>query len=167
VLLDADVIIDIHRLGIWEQITKRNKVYISSTILRKEVYFYEDEHGEPHTINLVKDVEINFQEVSTDVVSIQLFIKQFDRNIQDELHAGELEALSIIQNDRSLRFCTSDKMAIKAIGIIGLSSQGISFEELLKTSGITKKLEHKHTKEYFKKYLIEGSIIRIQRDKIQ
>ena len=58
-------------------------------------------------------------------------------------------------------------MAIKVIAIIGSSSQGISFEELLKTSGITKKLEYKHTNEYFKKYLREGSIIRIQSGRIK
>jgi len=98
---------------------------------------------------------------------IREFIKQFDKNIQEELHAGELEALSIIQNDKSLRFCTSDKMAIKAIALIGSSNQAISFEELLKTSGITKKLEYKHTNKYFKKYLVEGSIIRIQSGKIK
>lgn len=38
-----------------------------------------------------------------------------------------------------------------------------SFEKLLKSSGITKNLEQKHTENYFKKYLDEGSILRIQR----
>ncbi len=50
---------------------------------------------------------------------------------------------------------------------MGSSSQGISFEGLLKKSGITKKLENKHTNAYFKRYLGEGSIIRIQSGKIK
>lgn len=166
-LLDADVIIDLHRLGIWEQIIKGNQVKISSIILRDEAYFYEDEHGKRHNFDLLKDAGIKFQEASIEAVAMRVFIEQFDRNIQEELHPGELEALSIIQNDKSLHFCTSDKMAIKVIAIIGSSSQGISFEELLKTSGITKKLEYKHTNEYFKKYLREGSIIRIQSGRIK
>jgi len=167
VLLDADVIIDLHRFGIWEQIAKRNQVKISSIVLRQEAYFYEDEHGGQHKIDLLKNAGIKFQEVSIEATIMREFIKQFDRNIQEELHAGELEALCIIQNDKSLHFCTSDKVAIKAIALIGSGSQGISFEELLKTSGITKRLKYKHTNEYFKKYLEEGSIIRIQSGKIK
>jgi len=45
---------------------------------------------------------------------------------------------------------------------LGKREQGISFEKLLKSSGITKKLEFKHTEKFLKKYLDEGSIIRIQ-----
>jgi len=167
VLLDADVIIDLHRFGIWEQITKQNQINISSIILRQEAYFFEDEHGKRHNINLLRDTGIKFHEVSIDANSIREFLKQFDRNIQEELHPGELEALSIIQKDKSLYFCTSDKVAIRVIALIGSSSQGVSFEELLKKSGITKKLEYKHTNTYFKKYLGEGSIIRIQSGKIR
>lgn len=167
VLLDADVIIDLHRLGIWEQIVKRNQVKISSIILRQEVYFYEDEQGKRHNIDLLKDAGIKFQELSIEVTIMRDFIKQFDRNIQEELHPGELEALSIIQDDKGLCFCTSDKMAIKALALIGSSSQGISFEQLLKSSGIAKKIEYKHTIEYFKKSLGEGSIMRIQSGRIK
>lgn len=167
VLLDADVVIDLHRLGIWEQILKRNKVKISSIILRQEAYFYEDEQGRPHNINLLKDAGVKFQELSIEANIMREFIRQFDRNIQEELHPGEIEALSLIQGDKGLLFCTSDKMAIKTIALMGSSSQGISFESLLKTSGLTKKLEHRHTEEYFKKHLRDGSIMRIQGGRIK
>jgi hypothetical protein len=167
VLLDADVIIDLHRFGVWEQIIKKNRIIIPSTILRQEVYFFEDDHGRRHNIDLLKDAGIKFQEVSIEATTIREFIKQFERNIQEELHPGELEALSIIQNEKDYRFCTSDKVAIKALALVGSSTQGISYEELLKTSGLTKKLERKHTDTYFKNYLREGSIMRIQSGKIK
>ncbi len=165
VLLDADVIIDLHRFGIWEQILKKNQVNISSTILRQEAYFFEDDQDRRHNIDLIKDAGTKFQEVSIEATIMRDFIKQFDRNIQEELHAGELEALSIIQKDKNLHFCTADKMAIKVIALMGSRNQGISFEDLLKTSGIAKKLAYKHTNVYFKKYLDEGSIMRIQSGK--
>lgn len=43
VLLDADIIIDLHKFGIWEHIVKRNEILIPSTVLRREVYYYEDD----------------------------------------------------------------------------------------------------------------------------
>ncbi|MBA7661387.1 hypothetical protein ES703_69403 [subsurface metagenome] len=36
VLLDADVIMDMHRFNIWDEIVAKNKTYISSIILRQE-----------------------------------------------------------------------------------------------------------------------------------
>ena len=57
VLLDADVIIDLHGFGIWKQIIKKNNILISSIILRKEVYYYEDESGIRHHIDLSKDID--------------------------------------------------------------------------------------------------------------
>lgn len=97
ILLDADVIIDLHRLNVWNQVVKKNIIYISSIILRQEVHFFEDYNGVCHSIAL-----------------------------------------------------------------LGKKEQGISFEKLLKSSGLTKNLEFKHTEKCFRKYLDEGSIMRIQ-----
>ena len=41
-------------------------------------------------------------------------------------------------------------------------SSGISVENLLSKSGLSKKLERKHTEGYFKHWLKEGSIMKIQ-----
>lgn len=112
VLLDADVIIDLHQFGIWKNIVKKNKILISSIILRQEVYYYEDKSGIKHQIDLSTDIDDTIEEISVTA-----------------------EALSLFR----------------------------SFEMLLRTSGITKKLETKHTETYFKKYLDEGSILRIQK----
>ena len=83
--------------------------------------------------------------------------------IEEELDPGETEALKILNDRDDCFFCTCDKAAIKVISLLGKRDQGLSFEELLKSSGITKKLEKKHTEQYFRKYLDEGSILRIQR----
>jgi hypothetical protein len=56
-----------------------------------------------------------------------------------------------------------DKSAIKALALIDLAERGISFERLLKISGISiKKLEYRQTEAYFKRWLKEGSIMKIQ-----
>lgn len=162
VLLDADVIIDLHIFHIWNQIVDKNKIYISSIILRQEVYFYEDYERIRHNIDLRKDIGSKFCEIFVSAEDLKKFSQQFDQVFEVELHEGEKEALKILQDNNEILFCTFDKAAIKAIALLGKREQGISFEKLLKSSGITKKTEFKHTEKYFKKYLDEGSIMRIQ-----
>jgi hypothetical protein len=58
VLLDADVIIDLHRFGLWKHIVKRNEIIIPSSVLRREVYYYRDEFGFKHRINLLTETSL-------------------------------------------------------------------------------------------------------------
>ncbi len=162
ILLNADVIIDLHRLNVWNQVVKKNIIYISSIILRQEVHFFEDYNGVRYSIDLLKDVGSLFSEISISAEDLKIFSQQFDRVFEAELHSGEKEALKILQDNNEFLFCTCDKVAIKAIALLGKREQGKSFEKLLKSSGLTKKLEFKHTEKYFRKYLDEGSIMRIQ-----
>jgi len=163
VLLDADVIIDLHRYRIWEHIFNKNKILIPSIVLKREVYYYEDEYGLRHSIELLGEVGKTITEVSITVDELRDFKSNFDRFIQEELDAGETEALKILNDRDDCFFCTCDKVAIKVIALLGKREQGLSFEKLLKSSGITKRLENKHTEHYFRKYLDEGSLLRIQR----
>lgn len=160
-LLDADVIIDLHKLGLWKQITKSHKVSIPSIVLHKEVYYYEDENGRHH-IDLEKEAGATFSELSCSAQELLRFKERFDRVFQEELHDGEKEALMLLQKQEDLLLCTCDYAAIKALALLDLSDKGISFENLLKKSGINKKLEFKHAEKRFRKYLNEGSIMRIQ-----
>lgn len=162
VLLDADVIMDMHRFNIWDEIVAKNKTYISSIILRQEVYYYENHNGVKHNIDLFKDVESRLKEISVSADELKKFSNQFDPVFYAKLQTGEMEALKILHDNNKFLFRTSDKQAIKAIALLGKKEQGISFEKLLKSSGITKNLERKHTEKYFRRYLREGSIMRIQ-----
>lgn len=163
VLLDADVIIDLHKLGIWDTITKKNEILIPSTVLRREAYYYEDEFGYKHSIELLSEVGKTFTEASAKAKEVLDFKRKFARFIEEELDPGETEALKILNDRDDCSFCTCDKVAIKVISLLGKREQGLSFEKLLKSSGITKKLDKRHTEKYFQKYLDEGSILRIHR----
>lgn len=161
-LLDADVIIDLHRLGIWEQITKNHKVHIPSIVLHREVYHYEDDSGARHYIDLEKDIGAAINELSCSAEELLSFKDEFDKVFQEELHDGEKEALILLKKQEEFLLCTCDHAAIKTLALLDLSDQGISFESLLKKSGMNKKLEYKHTEKRFKKILSEGNIMRIQ-----
>ena len=161
-LLDADVTIDLHRLGIWKHVIKNHNIYIPSVILHREVYYYEDEKRKRYPIDLKKEVGVTINELSCSAEELLSFKEQFDCVFQEELHDGEKEALVLLQKQEDLLLCTCDHAAIKALALLDLSAQGISFENLLRKTGINKKLEFKHTEKRFKRCLSEGSIMRIQ-----
>jgi hypothetical protein len=161
-LLDADVIIDLHRLGIWKHVIKNHNIHIPSIILRREVYHYEDEKGRRYPIYLEKEIGVTINELSCSAEELLSFKEQFDRVFQEELHDGEKEALVLLQKQEDLLLSTCDHAAIKALALLDLTEQGISFENLLKKTGINKKLEYKHTEKRYKKYIAEGSIMKIQ-----
>lgn len=161
-LLDADVIIDLHKFGLWNQIAKNHKVNIPSIILRREVYFFESTDGNRYSIDLIKEAGITFNELSCSAEELFEFKDKFDRVFQEEIHDGEKEALILLKKQEEFLLCTCDHAAINALALLDLSDQGISFESLLKKSGMNKKLEYKHTEKRFKKILSEGNIMRIQ-----
>lgn len=112
-LLDADVIIDLHKLGLWKQITKSHKVFVPSIILHKEVYYYEDENGHHH-IDLEKEAGVTFAELSCSAQELLSFKERFDRVFQEELHDGEKEALVLLQN-KKIFFCAHVTMRLSRL----------------------------------------------------
>lgn len=84
-----------------------------------------------------------------------------DADIIVDLHSGEKEALAILSTKKEMLFCTCDKAAMKALGFLGISHQGISFEKLLDRNGIKKKLELKHLERQFRQFTQEGVLINV------
>ena len=160
VLLDADVIIDLHRLNLWKSLTKNNKIHVSSIICR-EVYYYEETAGKRHIIDLSKEAGKSFVEISATIEQLSLITKEFEGLFEIDLHAGEKEALAILTTKKDMLFCTCDKAAMKALGFLELGHQGISFEKLLSRSGIKKKLEMKHSERQFRQFTQEGVSMRL------
>ena len=79
---------------------------------------------------------------------------------RDAIHAGEIEALSVLVRDDSLTLCTFDAAAIRAVPFLDASDRVISAERLLKSSGLTlspgQKLDPRLTEEYFQSNLSIG-----------
>jgi len=52
-LLDANVIIDANKLGFWDNLITKNKIYIASTVLRNEVFYYINSKKQQKDIHLL------------------------------------------------------------------------------------------------------------------
>jgi hypothetical protein len=165
-LPDASVIITAYELDVWNALLQKTNVAVTSVIAHDEALFFDRKTGGiPSSINLSTLIsEGTIQEIPASLSDIERVRAVFDEDINMGLHDGEVEAIAVIYADPSGRFlfCTSDKVAIRALAMLGLSKDGISFEEILESIGLRKRLSHEYRKEYFERYITKGQTDRIQ-----
>lgn len=161
VLLDANIIIEAYELGIWEKLIEKVDISVSSIVAHQESLFYsKKEDGIPAPINLKKLIaDGKIKEFSATPDEIAKFLNKFDSVFSESLHDGENESLALILNNKipDTYFCSSDEAAIKALVMIKCSEKGISFEKLLKETGLQKKLKRQFSEKFFKNALKSGS----------
>lgn len=166
VLLDASVIITAHEIDVWNALLREVDVAVTSIIAHDESLFFSKEAERVTApINIAALIKQGaIPELSASVSDIKRVRTVFDEELNMGLHDGEVEAIAILYADQSdsLLFCTSDKVAVRVLAMLGLSDSGVSFEEVLKTSGLSKPLPHEYCTEYFDRYIAQGQTARIQ-----
>jgi len=165
-LLDANVIIKAHEIEVWNVLLRKADVAVTSIIAHEESLFFSKEAGlVPAPISITAPIEQGaISELSASISDIARVRAVFDEERNMALHDGEVEAIAILYADESdsLLFCTSDKVAIRVLAMLGLSDSGVSFEEVLKATGLSKPLPHEYCAEYFNRYIEKGKTARIQ-----
>ena len=162
ILTDTVVIIDAHECGYWESLCKVYDIAVPATIIEEEAFYFQSDRGKigmNPTEWLRQGSVIRIEAGLNDFVELQ---KRLSPDFLASLDNGELEALAILisKSHKHTFFTTADKAAIKALGVLGLSFQGISVEELLEKGGIKRKenlkLPQRFTKKWFQQVLAEG-----------
>ncbi len=158
-LLDADVIIDLLSLGIFDSLVERHEVHAASTVI-DEVKSYK-KSGEKQRISFramyVESGKVRELTAVTDEVDGVLL--RMPSMWRGTLDAGELESLAILNREEDLVFCCCDAATIRALPFIDASERGISIEKLINVSGLKRSpLETKHTEEYFQENLSIGKV---------
>ena len=157
-LLDADVIIDLHTLGLFEKITKTYEVYVTRTVLSEAEYFKRG--GKKHKID-ISDIVTVISDVDLDSLKkVQGEAKESRLGIDP----GELESIAYLSNaEEEVTFCTCDKAAIKLISYMELETKSISVEKAVKGAGHYKKnLYPRHFEKMFKECINDGKVLRVQ-----
>jgi len=161
-LLDADVVIDAHRLHIWDKLLSKNKIHIGSIVLRAEVHYYIDSEGKRKKIDLLPQLGAGkITELSASLAEQRVLRKRFDRVLGPKLGLGEIESLVIVQKTPDLTFCTFDHAAIIALVLLDMGNRGVSFETVLKQCGLSRRLERKHSEERFKRIVKRAHLMRV------
>lgn len=151
ILLDANVVIDLHRWNLWDAFSQTHSVAVTP-IIREETRFYRDQGGRKRPINikepLVTIIDTSIQDYT---VLGKVLNPQFLFGIDD----GEREAIGYIYNRKQgghTRFCTADRLAVKCLGVLGLRHCSVSLESLLPS----KKILPPYSQNALEKGLIEG-----------
>ena len=166
VLLDANVVIEAHRVAVWRNLLDQCQIMVPSTVVRDEALFYSCEtdgiHEDIYLPKLVHDGRI-IQLTATAEDLVNLY-GTFDRVFVEGIDPGEAEALALLKSGKAPEayFCTGDAPAIRALAMLGMSERGISMEMLLRKLGLQRRLQHfGFTEEFFQENLKRGSINRV------
>jgi hypothetical protein len=158
-LLDTNVIIKAHELGIWSNLMQDCHLLLPGTIIGESIY-YIDKMGNRINIDLQSQVNNGMiSQIDPTVEDLFKFNQLFASWFIQTLHHGETEALALIcvNKAKDAYLCTSDAPAIRALAMMHSSDLGISLEELLRIIGLTKPLEARYTEGFFKNNLGVGS----------
>ena len=161
-LLDADVVIDLHTLGVFERISKGYAIHITKTVLEEAQYFKSGG----------KKTRIHIEDCVTVIEDVALSYLQSAREEAKEarlgIDPGELESIAcLMQEEGNLIFCTCDQAAIKLLSFMNLEGSAISFEKALRSTGYQKRnLYRRHWEKTFSQCIREGKILRIALKKL-
>lgn len=165
---DADTIINLHQIGLWEKLVEAYEIFVPATIVGEARYYFDDEHQKQPIDLRAQVAEGRISELSAGVQDILELSRWLSGDIQEGLGAGETEALALIVSGAFGEgwFTTSDRLAIETLAALGFSERGIALEEALRLAGYTLSRQARSyrqlTKEYFSTHIRLGQERRIQ-----
>jgi hypothetical protein len=158
-LLDANVVIYLFELGIWEAVMNRCEIHLARSIVEEEAIFWEDGQGQRINIDWSRyDGSGGVYVFDVSVSELKAFYDSFDQIYLEKLDLGESESLAYLVNneDEEYLISSADKIIYRVLGNLGLGEQGISLEEILDKLGMTRRLSHEYSKKYREKWTKKG-----------
>ena len=155
-LVDANIIIKLHELEIWEEFIKQCKVTVTETVAYDEAHFWIDQNEVRHDFDLSQEIEN--KKISCESVPLDQ-AEDFQRNFDSTyaIHAGEAEPLALLfASEENWLICSSDGIVFRVLGRTERADQGISLEELLYQIGLGRKLERQYTKKFREQFTQKG-----------
>lgn len=132
VLLDADVIIRLFELGLWDKVVAGTRVTIAKTVLEQAAHYFDTETTARKHIDLQPAITKGLIDIidcdATEVAPVRSACRGFA-----DLHTGELESLAIMSRPGcDAHLCVADGGAIRASVMLGIVERVVSLEELLR-----------------------------------
>jgi hypothetical protein len=163
-LLDANIVIRLFELELWERFIDHCEVIIARTVAEHEALYFIKEN-QYKQINL-DDYENNklIRIVDVPIATIKNFKNKFDPTWFDRIDPGEAESLAFLEeSSEEHHICSGDAIVYRVLACLDREEQGISLEEVLDSIGLSKrKLGHQYTKAFRKKCSDDGSLAQIQ-----
>ena len=138
-LLDADVIVFAYQFGVWEKLKIAYELHVPSIVI-DEAQFFVTTDGRKAIDLKAEEVAGHIKRLEATASEIAETFQNFEPTFLAALHDGEKEGITILKSQvqSGMVFCTGDMIAIESIGMLGLSTSCLSFEEILEMSGLRK-----------------------------
>ncbi len=161
-ILDANVVIYLHELHLWDILLSRQEVYLAHIVVQ-EVKYYRTP-GADKIIRLSEETpqgRVNiFEQTPT---QLKQFFDRFDRMYRESLDDGEAESLAyLFHSQEEYLICSGDAIVFRILGLLGRSEQGVSLEEVLQNVGLGRAVEKQFTKQFREKHTKQGEQDRVQ-----
>ncbi len=162
-LLDANIIIELWRLGLWSKVVELCDIHVGKTVVG-EANFFLDASGNHVAIDLSVDIASQrIQVFQVEFPELDEFRNQYDPSYLAKLDPGETEALvKLLSLPSDWRLCSADGIVFKVLANVRRSEQGISLEEVLGQVGMSRPLRKQYTKEFRTEKTRLGAIDSIQ-----
>ena len=159
-LLDADVVIDLHGLGLFGKIRKAYDICLTRNVFEEARYYKKSGTKIGIDIKAVTIID------DVDLESLRK-VKREAKKARLGIDPGESTSIAYLIQAEEITFCSCDKAAIKLISYMGLEQKSISLEKALRSAGYHgKKLYPRHLEKTFKSAVNEGKTLRIQFKKL-
>lgn len=162
ILADAVIVIGAHQEQCWELLYNSYQIAIPATILEDEIFYFKSEDDKKVIMPSKWVQEGRIQRLEAELFDYQALQEKLSDIFMKSIDSGELEALALLGSKKhtDYLFTTADRAAIKALGILGWGSRGISMEALIERVGgshqMLKRLPKHFTKKWFNACLQEG-----------
>lgn len=149
-LLDANVVIVLCKLGLWDLVLEKCEVLLARTVLEDEAVFFEDKYGDRKYLDFSEDVRTNrLTVIEASPSQVRAFLNRFKPYYLGEIDPGEAESLTHLVNaNEEHRICSADKIVFRVLGCLGLGEQSVSLEVLIKQIGLSATLAEEFSESY-------------------
>lgn len=159
-LLDADVIIKLLDIDVFDRLVAMHELHVASTVVDEVKYFRRG--GQKFQVDFRQQYIETRRVIETTATpeEMQDVLRRLPPLRQQAVHAGEIESLAVLVRQEDLTLCTFDSAAIKTLPFLDVTERAVSAERLLQTSGLTLspgfKLDPRLSEEYFRSNIEQG-----------
>lgn len=159
-LLDADVIIKLLEIDVFDRLVAMHDLYVASTVVDEVKYYRRG--GQKFQVNFRQQYIDSGHVTETTATAEEMHevLRRLPVLRQQGVHAGEIESLAVLVRQEELTLCTFDAAAIRALPFLDATERAVSAERLMQTSGLTLspgfKLDPRLSESYFRSNIEQG-----------
>lgn len=158
VLLDANIVIQLFTLKLWDAIVAHYDVVLAETVVDEADFYFDDDNA--IKIDITTDIDAGRVSIeSLSASDVARFCRRFGPMFQEKLDPGEAESLALLDaSDQPVQICSADAIVYRVLGSLNRGEQGVSLEELLRHVGRTTHLPRQYTKAAREQWTKQGAV---------